>query len=96
MIRNLGRALTILVQQEVAEIELHDDVDAWHAPSECHRDVARYEAQRAREARKHAEAVARRPLRTILREAKARAGFVMKSNERSYARLFERLYRNPY
>lgn len=26
---------------EASEIICHDDVDAWHAPSECHRDVGR-------------------------------------------------------
>lgn len=72
MIRNLGKALTILAKAEAVEMDYHADVDAWGAPSECHGLVSRGEAQRARLARKHAEAVARRPLRIINREAKKR------------------------
>lgn len=72
MIRNLGAALSILVRASAAEEFAHYDVDAFGAPSECHDLVARGEAQRLRRARKHAEAVARRPLRVILREASRR------------------------
>lgn len=93
MITNLGKVITILAMHDVHEISIHEDVDAWHAPSECHRDVSRGEADRWRAIRKHAEAVARRPLRVILREAKRRGGVCLNTNERSYARLFSNLYR---
>lgn len=71
-IRNLGKALTILARAQATEIAYHADVDAWDAPSECHTDVARGEPRRQRRARKHAEAVARAPLRVIARQARRR------------------------
>ena len=72
MIPNLGRVLTVLAKAEAQEILLHDSVTAWGAPSECHGLVRKGEARRRRTARRHAEALARRPLRTILREAEKR------------------------
>lgn len=73
-IRNLGRALTILADQEAREHAMHEDVDAFYAPSECHGLVARGEEKRQRQARRHAEAVAGAPLREIRRQARARGG----------------------
>lgn len=72
MITNLGKALTILATQQAIECDMHSDVSAFGAPSECHGLVARGEGRRARRARKHAEAITRRPLRIIEREAKRR------------------------
>lgn len=72
MIRNLGRVLSVLATAEASEIAMHADVSAWGAPSECHRDVSRGEEQRFREARRHAEALARRPMRIIKQEARRR------------------------
>jgi len=69
MIRNLGKALSILAKHEAEEIMAHADVDLWGAPSECHDLVAKGEEQRARQARRHAESVARRPFRIIMYEA---------------------------
>jgi hypothetical protein len=36
------------------EHEMHEDVDAWHAPSECHDLVAKGEGRRLRHARRRA------------------------------------------
>jgi len=72
MIRNLGAVLTVLARQEAREADMHADIDAWHAPGECHHLVARREARRERTARKRAEALARRPMRVIRREASRR------------------------
>lgn len=91
MIRNLGKALSVLILAEVNEQSLHADVSAWGAPSECHDDVRRGEARRQREARKHAEAIARAPLRVILREAKAR-GRLSLGGGPVYERAFGRIY----
>ena len=72
MIQNLGTVLTVLARSEAAEHFMHADVDAFGAPSECHVLVSRGEAQRQRRARKLAEALARRPMRCIKREAQRR------------------------
>jgi hypothetical protein len=95
MIANLGKALTILNKASIAESAMHADVDAFHAPSECHTLVARGEARRLRRARKHAEAVARAPVRVILRQAQRR------STERGLRVAFDRCENaywgnNPY
>ena len=71
---NLGKALTILAAHECDERFAHADVDAWGAPSECHGLVSKNEGKRERIARKHAEAIAQRPLRIIRREAMRRGG----------------------
>lgn len=73
-ITNLGAALTVLARAEAAEIAAHIDVDAYGAPGECHDLVSRGEHVRERIARKHAEAIARAPLRVIRREALRRGG----------------------
>jgi hypothetical protein len=78
MIQNLGKVLGIVARHEAVEIfmhndiDTHNDVDAWGAPSEYHDDVWRGEARRWREVRRHAEAVAQRPWRYIVREAQRR------------------------
>lgn len=89
MIKNLGKAVSILARAEALEIALHEDVAAWGAPSECHGAVSRGEAQRRRQARRHAEAVARRPLRIIEREAKARGGVGLHEHSRAFCRAME-------
>lgn len=50
----LGKAISILVSAERIERDMHDDVDAWGAPSECHDLVARGEEKRRRHARRRA------------------------------------------
>lgn len=70
--RQLGKALSILAAADRAEAELHADVDAFGAPGECHALVARGEARRRRQARRHAEAVAGLPLRALMAEARRR------------------------
>lgn len=55
---------------------MHMDVDAFYAPSECHGLVSKGEAQRARQARRHAVAVSgvsARELRMIGRRLSGRA-----------------------
>lgn len=99
MIRNLGTALSILARAEVREHILHDDVDAYGAPGECHDVVARGEARRSRVARKAAEAACKRPFRVIRREAKRRAGIDVGSPySRSWNRLVGRIdaRENPF
>jgi hypothetical protein len=72
MIRNLGKVLTILAMADATEMDKHLDIDVFGGPGECHRDVERGEAQRRRQARRHAVATARRPYRAIMLEAKRR------------------------
>lgn len=72
MITNLGHVATIIAKGECDEIFGHADISAWGAPSECHDDFSRGEAERFREMRRHAEATARRPWRVIVKELKAR------------------------
>lgn len=55
---NLGRAITILLRAYEREHALHEDVDAFHAPGECHELVARGGDKRLRFAVRHACAVA--------------------------------------
>lgn len=74
LIPNLGAALSRIVLQEAQECFMHADVSAWGAPSECHELVSRGEARRRRLARRSAEAIARAPMRVILREAERRIG----------------------
>lgn len=88
-IRNLGRVLSILLMQEVNRFSLHADASAFSAPSECHDDIERAVAFDRREARRMAEAEARRPLRVILREARRR-GFQLAGPR--YERTFHRVY----
>jgi hypothetical protein len=70
----LGKAIGILLRAYEAEAFMHEDVDAFHAPSECHALVARGEAKRLRQARRHAEAVAGMNLRGIRKLARKRMG----------------------
>lgn len=67
--RQYGKALGILWRADRFESEMHADVSAWGAPSECHDSVSSGEARRRREARRHAEAVAGVPLRVLLARA---------------------------
>lgn len=46
--QQLGKAITILMEHERREIAAHEDVDAFHAPSECHAIVSKGEAKRRR------------------------------------------------
>jgi hypothetical protein len=55
--RRLGKAIGIIARNEADENFMHADVDAFHAPSECHELVARGETKRRRLARRHAKSV---------------------------------------
>lgn len=70
---NLGRALTILLRAYQREHAMHEDVDAFYAPGECHDLVSRGEGKRLRFAVRHACAVAgvknARQLRRTVRAA---------------------------
>jgi len=47
MLDNLGELFGKVVRIEVNQVESHEDVSAWHAPSECHGLVARgYDQER--------------------------------------------------
>lgn len=96
MISNLGKAITILAKAEALELDMHADVEAFYAPSECHDLVARGEIQRARLARKHAEAIANRPYRVIKREAYRRGGVAIHYMSRAYGRLLGACLTHPY
>ena len=56
--QNLGRALSILIAHEQMCNDMHDDVDAFHAPSECRDTVRKWNARDFRRAKKHACSVA--------------------------------------
>lgn len=71
----MGRALTIIARAEASEIVMHEDVSAYHAPSECHRDVSRGEEARRRTARRHAKSVSglsRRQFNSVLKTVSSR------------------------
>jgi len=55
--RNMGKAIGIIVAAQVREDLLHDDVNMMGAPSECHDVVTKGEDQRARRAHRHAKSV---------------------------------------
>ena len=93
-IRNLGKVLTILATADVREAVLHADVDAFGAPSECHALVSRGQDRRMRQARKHAEAIARAPLRVIARQSRQRGRSLNRHEERLLAVLHAKL--NPF
>ena len=80
MTKQLGKALSIIAHHHAREYFMHADVEAFHAPSECHALVSRNEARRARKARRHAKAVSgmtraqfRRALRNVPQRALERA-----------------------
>jgi hypothetical protein len=50
----LGKAVGILMAHQRVCDEMHEDVDAFHAPSECHEIVSRGNARRFRLVKKHA------------------------------------------
>jgi hypothetical protein len=70
-IRNLGTVLSIIARAEHAQHSIHEDLHAFGAPSECY-PSERQIAREWRFVRRKAEAVAGRPWRTILRQAKRR------------------------
>lgn len=55
--QQLGRAFSILAQHEVKEYLMHEDIEMFHAPSECHQLVAQGVEKRYHEAYRHARAV---------------------------------------
>jgi hypothetical protein len=81
---DIGRAISILIRQEAAEIAMHADVDAFYAPSECHALVARGAVGRRRQAQRHAAAVAGLPRREVWREFSRRTS--PKAARRAYER----------
>lgn len=71
--QQLGRAIGILVQAVLFELEMHEDVDQFHAPSECHELVARGSEKRHRLARRRALHAAGFNSMRLLRRAARRA-----------------------
>lgn len=72
---SLGRAIGILARAELNEHALHEDVDAMHAPGECHVLVAQGALQRYRLARRRAlHAAGLRSVRLLRAEARRRMG----------------------
>lgn len=73
--RQLGRAIGILLAATRLEGALHEDVDAYHAPSECHGPVSRGQGKRLRYARRRAlHAAGFNSLRLIRRAARQAMG----------------------
>lgn len=69
--RQLGRAVSIIAKFERECHELHADVDAFHAPSECHDVVSKGNARRLRVVKRHACHVAGvKNLQQLRREVK--------------------------
>jgi hypothetical protein len=99
MIPNLGQVLGIVARHEASELfmhidaDMHKDVDAWGAPSEAHDELSRGEERRWREVRKHAEALAQRPWRIIVREAQRR-GVVVSNAHPQWQTIVARVYNN--
>ena len=89
MIKNLGKAISIIARASADEINYHADVSAWGAPGECHDSVSKGEAARYRRARRHAKAVARAPYRIIIREARERGGVELHEHNRHFRRAIE-------
>jgi hypothetical protein len=80
--RQLGKAFSIIARARAREEMMHMDVDAFHAPSECHGLVSRGEDRRLRQARRHAKSVSglnRRQFRQALK----------KLNQRHFEKLVE-------
>jgi hypothetical protein len=72
---SLGKAIGILARAQLHEIELHDDVDAWNAPGECHDLVAKNEGKRMRIARRRAlHACGLKNMRQLRRAARRAMG----------------------
>jgi len=72
--QQLGKALSILIRAQRFECEMHEDVAAWHAPSECHALVAKGEGKRMRFARRRAEHAAGMKMRDIRRRCRRLMG----------------------
>lgn len=81
--QQLGRALSILFRAEALEHALHEEANAFHAPSECHELIGRAEAARMRLATRRAKAIAghRQPWRA------ARSQIGDKALRRAYERV---------
>jgi len=92
MIKNLGKAVSILARQEAASHFAFEDLAAFHAPSECYPIVERGERRRARLARRHAEAVAGAPLRVIAKEARKRGSMTIFSGDPKWERAVGKAY----
>lgn len=92
-IQNLGRAMTALVKAEVIESVMHEDVEAFGAPSECHSVVQRGIGGRMRKARRYAEGITGSKLKEIDRQAMAR-GYNKRAGDRLFDILYNRL--SPY
>jgi hypothetical protein len=92
-ISNLGKALSIIAKAQVLEAIMHEDVDAFGAPSECHGLVDHGCAKRFRLARRRAEALAGAPLRIIELQARRR-GHTLRTNTRLFDTLNFKL--NPF
>lgn len=69
---DIGKGLTILRREQRAHVERVADLDRFHAPSECYRDVERGEARRARIVRRIVKATTGLRFRVFLREVERR------------------------
>lgn len=92
-ILNMDEILGELVMLDVNEAISHDDVSAWLAPSECHRDVTRFNDKLRKEKIIEIEGTVNAPLDMILKEAEKRGW-----NYRLECQAFGRLYQkyNPF
>lgn len=69
--RQLGRAISILLEEQERNSFEYEDLRAFHAPSECYCDVARGQARRFRQVRRRAcHAAGVKNIRQLRREVK--------------------------
>lgn len=87
--RQMGKAIGILALAQAREDFMHEDVDAFGAPGECHGLVSRGEARRERQARRHAKAASGLSRAAFNRELRRVPYPVMR---RAYGRVYERHY----
>lgn len=71
---DLGKGLAILAHFYLCEAHYHADVDAWHAPSECHEDVSRHEVRRLRKVWRRIKGVTGLKKNAFMRELRQRTG----------------------
>lgn len=55
--QQLGKAISIMMRFEARENMMHEDLNGFYAPSECHDQVAKGSIRRARQAIRHARSV---------------------------------------
>lgn len=68
-VKNLGAALSLIIQQRRSEGELYNDLDAFHAPSECYPLVERRIDRERAETLKRIREMTGLKFKAVVREA---------------------------